>query len=234
LKQQKYNWLPWLWKIPGSLIEWFFGLLHLYVLSALIGMWIQVGEDYREQPDGITIYLETDGIHTNFVLPVRTAICDWSQEVRWKDLRGKDTSYRFLALGWGDQGFFLHTPEWSDLKFSTAFDALFYRGKSAMHAVYKQEPEVSRYCLRFRISKKQYQNLVTYIRDSFWRDKNGQAQVIAGKGYWEYDAFYPSIGKYSLFYTCNSWINEGLKAAELPACGWTPLSFGILEKYEED
>ena len=222
-----------MWKIPCSVLEWFLGLLHLYVLSALIGMWIQIGPDYREVPDGITIYLQTDGIHTNFIVPVRTRIYDWSKDARWHDLRGKDTSYSFLALGWGDQGFFLHTPEWSDLKFSTAFDALFYRGKSAMHVVYKQQPEESRYCLRFRISEKQYENLTTYMRNSFLRDGQGRTQVIANKGYWDYDAFYPSIGKYSLFYTCNSWINEGLKVAGLPACAWTPLSFGIFEKYEE-
>lgn len=222
-----------LWKIPLGIIEAFLGILIFYAFLALVGMSVQIGEDYKPAANGVTIYIQTDGIHTNFVVPVRTDITDWTKTIRWSDLRGTDTSFNYLAFGWGDQGFFLNTPEWSDLKFSTAFDALFYRGKSAVHTVYQYEPEEGLGCERLIISRKQYRQLVDYIEETLLLDEDRKIPTcITGKGYWDYDAFYLSKGKYSLFSTCNSWINGGLKQAELPACLWTPLSFGILQKYD--
>jgi len=222
-----------LWKIPLGALEVFWGILTLYVVLSLIGMSIQIGEDYTPKPGGITIYIKTDGIHTDFVVPVKTDITDWTKKIRWSDLSGTDTSFNYLAFGWGDQGFFLNTPEWSDLKFSTAFDALFYRGKSAVHAVYQYEPQEGLGCERLIISRDQYRHLISYIEETLLLDEAHPVPIcIQGKGYWGNDAFYLSKGKYSLFSTCNSWINGGLKQAGLPACLWTPLSFGILQKYD--
>lgn len=221
-----------IWKLPLGALELFFAVLTLYIGIALFGMLIQIGDDYVPKQEGVKIYIRTDGIHTDFIVPTRNGIRDWTKTVQWKDLRGKDTTYDYLAFGWGDQGFFLNTPEWSDLKFSTAFDALFYRGKSAVHAVYQFEPKEGELCEKLIISENQYKDLITYIDGTFRRQKNGSPICITARGYWGNDAFYEAHGKYSLFSTCNSWINGGLKAAKLPACLWTPLSFGILEKYD--
>lgn len=221
-----------IWKIPAGAIELFFAVLTLYVSIALFGMLIQVGDDYQPKQNGITIYLRTDGIHTDFIVPVRHEYKDWTRTLSWSDLKGQDTTFRYVAFGWGDQGFFLHTPEWSDLKFSVAFDALFYRGRSAVHVVYQDEPEEGTLCEKLVISREQYRHLTDYIENTFQHDPNGKVVSIVKSGYWDYDNFYEAHGKYSLFSTCNSWINGGLKAAELPACLWTPLSFGILEKYD--
>lgn len=222
----------WIWRFPLLLVELFWALLTLYVLSALVGMFVQVGDDYVPQQKGVTIFIRTDGIHTDFILPVKTEVVDWTTLTPWTDLRGKDSSYSHVAFGWGDQGFFLNTPDWGDLKFSTAFDALFYRGKSAIHTVYQYEPVPDILCEKLEISNQQYADLVDYIRASFALSIDGKSRCIANRGYWEFDAFYEAHGKYSLFSTCNSWINGGLKAAKLPACLWTPLSVGILEKYD--
>jgi hypothetical protein len=74
--------------------------------------------------------------------------------------------------------------------------------------------------------------LVNYIEKSFQFSEGGLTICIPNKGYWDFDAFYESKGKYSLFSTCNSWINGGLKESDLPACLWTPLSYAIFDKYE--
>ncbi len=222
-----------LWKIPLGAVELFFAILIFYVVIALFGMLIQIGDDYVPKKNGITMYLRTDGIHTDFIVPVKSEYKDWTKVVKWSDLKGMDTTFKYIAFGWGDQGFFLRTPEWSDLKFSTAFDALFYRGTSAVHAVYQMEPpREGKLCEKLVISEKQYRNLIKYIEGTFQVDEHNQVICIKNSGYWGNDAFYQAYGKYSLFSTCNSWINGGLKEAELPACLWTPLSFGILEKYD--
>lgn len=224
--------LIWLVKFPLILIEIFWSFLTLYIFIALFGMIFQIGTNYIPKSNGKVIYIRTDGIHTDFILPVHSDIYDWSKCVPWKDLKGTDSSYQFVAFGWGDQGFFLNTPEWSDLKFSTAFDALFYRGKTAMHVVFQSEPTPTKLCKKLIISDKQYIKLINYIKGSFDLNKNGSTICIKDRGYWDYDAFYESKGKYSLFSTCNSWINGGLKASDLPACLWTPLSYAIFDKYE--
>lgn len=228
-KKASYRWI---WQFPLGCVEIFWGLLTLYAFLAIFGMLVQVGDNYVPKENGVTMYIRTDGVHTDFIVPVKTPTRDWTKIIPWTDLRGKDTSYNYIAFGWGDQGFFLNTPEWSDLKFSTAFDALFYRGKSAVHVVYQFEPvEQAPNCRKLHISLDQYKKLIAYIDDSFQKNEAGLPICICNRGYWDYDTFYESKGKYSLFYTCNSWINEGLKEAELPACLWTPLSIGILQKY---
>ncbi len=224
--------LIWIVRFPLLVLELFWSLLTFYIFLALFGMFFQVGDDYVSKSKVRTVYIRTDGIHTDFLMPVYSDIHDWSTVVPWIDLKGKDTSYQFVAFGWGDQGFFLNTPEWSDLKFMTAFDALFYRGKTALHVVFQSEPIPGKLCKKLIISDLQYIQLVNYIKNSFDFDSSGSTICIKNRGYWDYDAFYEAKGKYSLFSTCNSWINGGLKESDLPACLWTPLSYAIFDKYE--
>lgn len=220
-----------LWVVPLLMLEIFWSLLTLYIFFALFGMLFQVGENYEPVQRGNKIYIRTDGIHTDFILPVRNQLKNWHKIAPLHDLRIKDTSYSFVAFGWGDQGFFLNTPQWSDLKFSTAFDALFYRGKTAIHVVFQSEPSTGKLCKQLFISDAQYYKLATYIERSFKKERSGLPICIRNRGYWDHDAFYEAKGKYSLFSTCNSWINGGLKYSGLPACLWTPLSYGIFDKY---
>ena len=44
---------------------------------------------------------------------------------------------------------------------------------------------------------------------------------MSSAAYGKNDAFYEAKGSYSLFYTCNSWVNENLKEVGLKACRWT-------------
>ena len=53
-----------------------------------------------------------------------------------ENTKSKDSTAEYLAFGWGDKGFYLDTPEWSDLKASTAFKAAFALGNSAMHTTF--------------------------------------------------------------------------------------------------
>ena len=213
-------------------IELVFVMLTFYIAIALVGMFIQVGNSYKPQSNGKIVYIRTDGIHTDFILPVKSDIHDWTKITPWQDLRGKDTSYSFVSFGWGDQGFFLNTPDWGDLKFSTAFDALFYRSSTAIHVVFQTEPIEGKLCKKLVVSNVQYKKLINYIQHSFDIDSKGSTICLKDKGYWDYDAFYESKGTYSLFSTCNSWINSGLRESDLPSCLWTPLSYAIFDKYE--
>ena len=49
----------------------------------------------------------------------------------------------------------------------------------------------------------------------------------------ENNSFYDAKQTYSLLLTCNTWINNGLKASGQKACLWTPDAGGIFYQYEK-
>ena len=50
--------------------------------------------------------------------------------------------------------------------------------------------------------------------------------------YGNHDIFYEAKGSYNLFYTCNTWTNSALKAANQKASLWTVYDKGILYHYQ--
>src|SRR5690349_18008840 len=112
------------------------GFIALYALAAFLMPYVKVNRDYVQAKEGITIYVESNGVHTDFVLPVKQAQKDWSLMFPYKDFEAVDSSYSYVSVGWGDKGFFLNTPTWADLTFSTAFKAATGLSSTAMHITY--------------------------------------------------------------------------------------------------
>jgi len=174
-------------------------------------------------------------VHTDLVLPIKTEQMDWSKEIKFEHTLGKDTIMDYIAFGWGDKGFYLETPTWADLKFSTAFKAAFALGESAIHATFYKTLREGNDCVRIPLSKEQYVRLVNYILDSFDQDANGHFLNIPTKAvYGQYDAFYEAKGSYNLFQTCNTWANTGLKRCGQKAALWTPFDSGIFYHYNQN
>jgi uncharacterized protein (TIGR02117 family) len=87
-------------------------------------------------------------------------------------------------------------------------------------------------CKKIMLTKKQYEDLVKYIKDKFDRDKNGKVIFIETDSvYGINDAFYEAKGRYSFLETCNTWANNGLKVAGQKAAYWTPTDVGIFQHY---
>ncbi|WP_118973466.1 TIGR02117 family protein [Taibaiella koreensis] len=209
-------------------------LLLLYAGGAWLCSRIPVNADARTQgPDDISIYIRTNGVHTDMVTPVCNEIMDWRPIARFQDTESKDTTFRYASFGWGDKGFYLQTPQWSDLKFSVAFKAAFHLSSSAMHVTFYHQMPTNDRCREIRISKAEYGKLVQYIRESFRYDSlNRTINIVThNDGYGSDDAFYEATGAYDLFHTCNTWANNALKACDQRACLWTPLDKGIFYQY---
>jgi len=219
-----------IFKSVARIAEFLVAFITCYLLIALLFMSISVGGILETK--GITIFMKSDGIHTDFVFPVKSNSIDWRKLISPENTKGKDSTLKYIAIGWGDQGFFLNTPIWADLKFSTAFKACFYLGKSAIHANYLKELDCKFEHVQFVVSERQYKKLYEYVNQTLKRDKGNKIACIKNRGYWKTDSFYESNGSYGLFNTCNSWINGGLKAAKLPACLWSPFNSGIFNKYQ--
>jgi hypothetical protein len=48
-----------------------------------------------------SIYITTNGVHTDIVMPVQHPLFDWNSIVSAKNTISKDTSYEYIAFGWG-------------------------------------------------------------------------------------------------------------------------------------
>lgn len=218
-------------RFTGRFLLGILAFIAVYVLVVLITSHITVNSN-PEQSDEVSIYINSNGVHTDIVVPVKNDVKDWSRDILYSHTKSKDSIMKYLAFGWGDRGFYLDTPEWSDLKASTAAKAAFYLGTSAMHTRYYSDIREDDECVKINISKKDYQSLVQYITDSFLLDKSQKLQWIENRSYGQYDAFYEGTGGYSLFYTCNTWTNNALKAANQKAALWTVYDGGIFCHYK--
>lgn len=172
-------------------------------------------------------------MHTDIVVPVKSAEIDWSHKIRFENIASKDTIYNYLAIGWGDKGFYMEIPEWSDLTFNIAFKAAFGLSSTAMHTTFYKQMYESENCKRIKISDNQYSKLIKYIENSFKENPEGNfINIPTDAVYGNSDSFYEAKGSYKLTYTCNTWTNDALKSCEQKACLWTPFDFGIFYHYK--
>lgn len=205
-------------------------LLLLYFVAALIGSAIPVNTG-RPPGGDITIYLRTNGVHTDLIFPVENEIMDWEQMIDSTYTLSKRGNYDYISFGWGDLEFYQKTPEWSDLTFPTAVRAVFLPSPSAMHVEFEPVPRFDQPMIPVKVTAEEYQKLVDYVRWSFEKDFTGKVKVVPGLHYNQNDAFFHAKRSLHSFYTCNTWVNNALKQAGLPACLWTPFDEGIFYKY---
>jgi uncharacterized protein (TIGR02117 family) len=206
--------------------------LMIYISSAYLIPKITVNSEAVNQPKQIAIFIKTNGVHTDIVVPIKNNIKDWTTEIKFENTINKDASATYLALGWGDKGFYLDTPEWSDLKASTAFNAAFGLGNSAIHTTFYKTITENKNCVKIEISEDNYKNLIHYIENSFQFDSNQKPIFIPAITYGKNDGFYEANGKYSLFHTCNSWANNALVNSNQKAAFWTVTDSGIFCHYQ--
>lgn len=172
-----------------------------------------------------TIYLNTNGVHLDVVIPV--------SQMDEKLIAGLNVEEeaKYLSFGWGDENFYLNTPTWGDLTFKNAFGALFLNSNTLIHLT-KHFQKHSNW-VAVNVTKEQLTNLNHYLLNSFKLDSRGEKIILKDKGYAFNDEFYKAYGNYSCFNTCNSWVNSAFKTSGLKSCYWTPFDFGLINKYEE-
>lgn len=214
-----------------KLVLGFVGFLLIYILGAFLLPKIPVNSNISTEGKTIPIYILSNGVHTDIVLPVKNELYDWSQKVKFENTITKDSTAQWVAFGWGDKGFYLETPTWNDLKFSTAFKAASGLSTSAIHATFYKSLKENSNCRRLVVSQSEYLKLVTFINDSFVTESEQYKFINTNAVYGKNDAFYEAKGSYSLFHTCNTWANNALKAADQKAAFWTPTDTGILDHY---
>ena len=202
----------------------------LYFAAGLIGGTIPTNDDWHEADEGVTIYVETNGVHTGIVVPVVAEGIDWRSIVPASDLADPRYAGTHLSFGWGERRFYLNTPTWADLDLKTAFRATIGSDTTLLHVdhVYLPEPGPDRYALR--ISPAEYRRLAAVIRSTFALTPEGRSMPISGYG--PADIFYEAHGRYDAFRTCNWWVGKALGEAGIRIGAWTPFAPSVMMWFE--
>ncbi|MCJ8164476.1 TIGR02117 family protein [Pontibacter sp. E15-1] len=207
------------------------GTVALFLLCAAVLGSIPVNNGFAQahtEDERVEIFVTSNGVHTDFVVPVATPYMDWRQKVPLEHFPAADSSYTYLAFGWGDRRFFMQTPSWRDLTPGVALSASLWPTPAAMHVAYVSSKLIpTRQQQPVLLSPEQYQQLVAYIDASFQKE-NGAYRHISGSGYTGQDTFYEANGKFYILHNCNNWVSKGLKAAGIPTALWAPLPFAVM------
>ena len=210
-----------------KVLKWFVYFLLIpisYLLISFLLTAITINKKSEKSASDKFIFLTTNGVHLDIVIPKEYAETALLNGLNFID------SDKYLSFGWGDENFYINTPNWSDLTFKNAFSAMFLKSSTLMHVTRHKQKRSD--WVKIKVTDSQLKKLNSYLQNSFTLNSNGTKTMLVDKGYSEIDDFYKANGSYSCLKTCNSWANSAFKDSGLKACLWTPFDFGLLNKYE--
>lgn len=196
----------------------------LYLAAALVGSLIPVNGSWEEPERGTLIYLRSNGIHVDIVMPTEAHGLDWRPLIRATDFADAPADPRWFGFGAGERRVYLDTPTWSDLTPRTIWAAL-TGGDQILHVDRTVGAGADLYALRLR--PEEYRRLWAAIRAEF----DGPPQRIDHPGYGADDAFYEGRGKATALHTCNNWIADKLRLAGVRTSLWSPFAQGLVWRY---
>lgn len=210
----------------------FIVLLVVYFGIVLVGL-IPVNNDFLADEQGVEIMVISNAVHADLVLPLHNEHCDWRNDFSPSEFIADTNGATHVAIGWGDAGFFIHTPTWNDLKFSTAANALLWPSQSCLHVSMTRDEYVRPHAQVVKVSPQQYGELVQFIQSTFVTNDAGEKVSLEG-AYGRTDAFYEAAGNYHALNTCNSWAGRGLKSAGVRVPWLTPMPKSVFLYLPED
>ena len=209
-------------------------ILAAFLLVAWIGALVPRNSGWTEPARGITIMVETNGVHTGIVMPVVSEVKDWrttfpsAGEPRAQD--GRLPTH--IAIGWGEKEVFLETPTWGDLKLSTVVRIVLQGGEGLMRVGHYVHPLPSDHHRPVTLRPAEYARLVARVEAALPALPPGAER----KTYASYELGarnYDARGRYTLTNTCNQWVGDVLAHAGMRMGVWTPLAGGVMRWVDE-
>ena len=198
------------------------GLLLAYAAAGFLLGAIPANRGWRQADRGVLIFVETNGVHSGVLLPVRAAGVDWSRIVRPEHLPDPRRAGTHLLFGWGERRFYLETPRWSDVRPATVVRAATGSDETLIHVDHVRDPRSAAHIRPLRLSTVEYRRLARAVAAQF---APGGAPIA---GYGPADVFYPARGRYDMVRTCNAWTGDMLRAAGVRVGRWTPFSATVM------
>ena len=219
-------------RLARALIAWLALAIGLFFLAGWIGSSIPRNRDWHQppahDPASVTIYVETNGVHTALVLPKYTVQKDWGETFPVSDLGNPAAPYTHVSISWGERTVFLETPTWADLSPLTVLHIAGLGGEGLLHVAHYVRPAPADDIRPLRLSPAQYAKLIRRIEVMLPPDSVGEPRRHY-PGYGAYDAFYDARGRYTAVNTCNQWTSDTLAAAGVRTGAWTPFAGGVMK-----
>ncbi len=200
----------------------------LYLVAALIGSFLPVNRDWSEPEGGVTVFIASNGVHADIIMPAVAEGLDWRPFVPKSDFAAPGANARWIAFGSGEERVYLQTPRWRDITPRTVWSAL-TGGKRVMHVEWVADPAHA--AREIRLRPKEYRRLWAAIRSDFQLDATGRPKRIDHPGYGPADAFYWATGKFHALKTCNTWAAGRLRVAGVKTSLWPPFVQGLVWRY---
>lgn len=198
--------------------------LLVYVGFLLLGFVPNGSGRSADDADTVRIFIRSNEVHTDLVLPTVSQEVDWRELFPPHHFRGSVADSPNIVIGWGDEGFFVHTRTWNDFQLTTALDALLLPSEGVLHVEYVGQMTPSETIREVIVDRQQYESIVRFVIASVRAtDAQGSAVLATDRSYHAYDRFYQATGRYHLFNTSNQWTGRCLAQAELTTGIWTPL-----------
>ena len=200
-------------------------LVLLYGLAAFASALLPAkGRPQSLAADDPALFVCASLAHADIVVPLNDEAGQW--RAAFYAVAGNVPDSAYLAIGWGDLGFYRDTPRWSDLSAKTAFRALAGLGPTTLHVLAVNAPTQASACVKIRVDRQGREALSHFILATAQNDVSGHPRLIASPRAGE--AFYAAKGRYSPWRTCNVWASQALAAAGMPAARWAPFSFDVM------
>lgn len=203
----------------------------LYLCAAVLGSLIPRNAAWEEPADGIQVFIRSNGVHADLVLPARSDGIDLYHLVPPDHVADRGAARGWIAFGWGQREFYLETPRWADLTLHNAARSVF-GGDALMHVEHVGPPRASSMTRPLRLERHAYRQLVAAVADGFATD-GGRPIPLIGRGYGGADVFYEATGRYTALRTSNQWTADALAYAGVRIGAWTPFAQGIMWRFQE-
>ena len=189
-----------------------------YLLAIIIAASITLPATHHDAARPHTVYLASNGVHLNLILPVQHPLGDWHAFLPDAGLEDKT----YLYIGWGSAAFYTQVHTWSDLRPGIALRALLYdRGLIRIEGVHNPPPAQHPQVRTLHLSDTQYRALIHDL----------QQQFTARQTLTRHPGFYPAHGRYTPLFTCNEWMRRRLRNIGLPTPLWSPFARPILHTF---
>ncbi len=195
-----------------------------WLVAGAIGGAIPANAGWRPPARGVTIWVESNGVHTAIIMPKQAAGIDWRRLARPEDLADpRHAAWDHIAIGWGERKFYLETPTWAQVRPATLLAAAIGSDDTLVHIEHLPRPVAGDGVRALVLRPAEYRRLAHYIAASI---APGGERL---HGYAGYDAFYGGRGRYDAIRTCNDWTGAALRHAGVRMGLWTPFPATVMQ-----
>jgi len=199
-------------------------LCAAFAITAVIGtFWLAPSRVADGDTNTRTVFVLSNGFHTDIALPVTGGVAPAGIPVRSADLARGLSNVRYIAVGWGSEAAYTRLLSITDLSFNTIAKALSF-DRSVIHVVPFYGTPYGAGVYRIELNEGQYGRLIRFVGETFLTGSGGDGLLLddVSQGYG--DVFYQARPLFSIFYSCNAWTGDALRKAGVRVGAWTPFA----------